>query len=344
MKSSHSSSHSTHSDTHHPLFQRFKNTKFTSISINQAEDFDPLINIFSKDCSNIFDNILPQLKHNDPTPTFPAHENPEAIWDDSEELQNESLKNRKIEEDDKLVNISVIEKENICGDEDTLGDRPTFFYSKISDENHESSLFFVETKAEVINGDEILNMTSIVSNLNLNGFSVLPKHNQTFMIKNNRDKSREKNLKKREYGIKVKPVKIGKLQLISSLQLKSTKPIRKSISLNNVFKPSRKSDLSSFKPQKPTSSSQVPDPGLLTLSAKSKTIHHKKPSPPHSLTCSSKPTPSPPPALPLSLNPYLQEFKKPILSSLLPSKSRFQTSKTLPSQNPSSKKKRIKIF
>ena len=342
MKSSHSSSQSADSDPRESLYQRLNNNKFTSISIYPADDFDTLINTCLKDSSNIFPNILPQLKCNDPTPTFPSNDNLDAIWDNSGEFKAESLKNRNSQESDKMVNVSVIENENICGEEGASGDSPSHFYPKVTDYNHENSQVFAETKAEVINGDEILNMSSFVSNLNLNDLLVLRKYNQTFISKKNRDGFREKNLKKRECGIKVKPVKIGKIEQISTSQVKITKPIRKAISLSNVFKPTSKFELSPYKTIKPISTSQVPNPPVLSIQAQPKNFPHKKSSVNRSLALTNKSNMSPTPKV--HLNPYLQEFKKPILSSLLPPKNKFKAFSSLPTENSTKKKKRIKIF
>ena len=231
MKNSHSSSqstHSTHSDPAQSYFQKAKAGKVASISIFKAENSDPAIDISSKDSVAVFPNILPQLKFNEPTPTFHGHDTADAVWDDNtEELKIENAKNGKLHECDEFGNISVIEKENISGLAGVSGDMPAFFDSKVSDDNCDNSVYAAEAKAEVINGDDFLNMSSFILNGNQNDLSVLPEHNETLIMEKKKEENCDKRLKVSRSSSKAKPVKISKIQLSCSPQFKTKKNIGK---------------------------------------------------------------------------------------------------------------------
>lgn len=347
MKNSHTSSqstHSTHSDPAQSYFQKAKANKLASISIFKAQDLDPIHDICQKDNVAVFPNILPQLKFNEPTPTFQGHDNTDAVWDyNTEELKIENAKNGKLHEFDEFGNISVIEKENVSGLAGISGDMPAFFDSKVSEDNCDNSVSVAEAKAEVINGDDFLNMSSFVLNGNQNDLSVLPEHNETLVMEKRKEENCERKLKKNGSGSKVKPVKIGKIQLSCSPQFKTKKNLGKVVLLGNELKPHLKSESSSSKALKPINKSQVHRSPVLNLSTSSKKFPSQKTSSKPSFSSSYK-TALSPLAASLIHNPYLQEFKKTVLTSLIPSKKPSEEIQSTPMHKSIKKKKRIQIF
>jgi hypothetical protein len=298
------------------------------ISIFRTEELEKNIDSAFKLNQNCFPQIFPNLKYNEPTPTFPKPN--EITWEDQEEGKIEQVKNGKIN-DFEFDNISVIEKENISGIGGLSGDIPALFDLKNSGEQIDNSSEVFESKVEVLVCLNDLDKSSLVNPGSSRDLSILPENNVTIVMSENPVQSVISSSKDKKRK-KIKSVKIPKILPVRSPHPKSRTSKLKNSSIDSPPKLKQVSESKSSINIK-SQNSLIKRNSLLGLSQSSKKFLPKMKS--KQFFSTSKPF-----SLALSLvnTPYLQEFKKPVLSSLIPPKK--------PLEDPIQKrtKKRIQIF